>query len=175
MFLVIGCASNDYSNTASTSSSQSTLDSSGELVSDQPQSSIAGEGSLMPGAYDTRRMQTGQFTGRERTNDEIGQRPTLPREANPGELARSEDSLGTGAGSLGQSGVAPSEPVSAETLMETSGSDSGSPAQAAATSPASSPAEKKEAEAQAIGGAPGSATGTSASPNANVSTLRPHN
>ncbi len=89
-------------------------------LDDQPQTATAGEGSLMPGAYGSRPLPTGQFTGRERTNDQVGQRATLPREADARELARSEEGLATGAGTLGQSGLVPNEPVSTETLMETS-------------------------------------------------------
>jgi hypothetical protein len=89
-------------------------------LDDQPQTAIAGEGSLMPGAYGSRPLPTGQFTGRERTNDQVGQRPTIPREADARELARSEEGLATGAGTLGQSGVIPGETVSTETIMETS-------------------------------------------------------
>jgi hypothetical protein len=36
-------------------------------LNDQPQTSVAGEGSLMPGIYDSRHLSTGQFTGHERT------------------------------------------------------------------------------------------------------------
>ena len=89
-------------------------------LDEQPQTAIAGEGSLMPGAYGSRPLPTGQFTGRERTNDQVGQRPILPREADARGLARSEEGLATGAGTLGQSGIVPNEPVSTETLMETS-------------------------------------------------------
>jgi hypothetical protein len=82
--LLAGCATNE---TARVSRSDSRLDG----LDDQPQTSVAGEGSLMPGAYESRTMETGQFTGRERTNDQIGQRPTLPREADARELERSEE------------------------------------------------------------------------------------
>lgn len=109
---LMGCASTD-TDLASTASGLTQID-------DQPQKAVSGEGSLMPGAYDSRRMQTGQFTGRERTNDQVGQRPTLPREADPRELARSEEGLADGTGTLGQSGIGPDRAVSAETLMETS-------------------------------------------------------
>ena len=89
-------------------------------LSEQPQTATAGQGSLMPGAYGSRPLPSGQFTGRERTNDQVGQRPTLPREADARELARSEEGLATGTGTLGQSGIVPNRPVSTETLMETS-------------------------------------------------------
>jgi hypothetical protein len=73
--LMVGCASTDSTtgNRASGTSVTST--------DEQPQTAAAGEGSLMPGAYGSRPLPNGQFTGRERTNDQIGQRPTLPREA----------------------------------------------------------------------------------------------
>lgn len=146
--LAAGCASTDEYSTASSPRV-------GETISDQPQSSVAGEGSLMTGAYDTRRMQTGQFTGRERTNDQVGQRPTLPGGADPRELARSEDSTGTtGAGTLGQSGILPDEPVSPETLMETTTGNVAAPAHVAVTPPGTDAAQERT-EAGAIGAAPG--------------------
>jgi hypothetical protein len=111
--LLVGCASTD--STTVTHRSGSTV----TTIEDQPQTAIAGQGSLMPGAYETRNLPTGQFTGRERTNDQIGQRPTLPREADARDLARSEESLGvSGTGTLGQSGVTPDRPVTSETLLE---------------------------------------------------------
>ncbi len=62
----------------------------GTDLNDQPQTALAGDGSLMPGAHETRTMPTGQFTGWERTNDQIGQRPALPPEADAREQARDE-------------------------------------------------------------------------------------
>lgn len=128
--LLVGCASTDTTTVTRRSGS----------VADQPQTAITGEGSLMPGAYDTSRLPTGQFTGRERTNDQIGQRPTLPGEADARDFARSEESLGTsGTGALGQSGIVPNSPITAETLLENA--DEG------------------------IGSAPGISTGSSSSTN----------
>jgi hypothetical protein len=112
--LLVGCA------TTETGTTNREGDATVYALDDQPQTATAGEGSLMPGAYGSRDLPTGQFTGRERTNDQVGQRPTLPREADARELARGEESLATGAGTLGQSGIVPNEPVSTETLMETS-------------------------------------------------------
>src|SRR5688500_12927084 len=112
--LLFGCASTDTNTVTRPSGSTITT------VEDQPQTATAGEGSLMPGAYDARNLPTGQFTGRERTNDQIGQRPTLPREADARDLARSEEGLATGAGTLGQSGISPNRPVSAESIIESS-------------------------------------------------------
>ena len=86
-------------------------------LDDQPQSVVSGQGSLMPGAYGSRHMQTGQFTGRERTNDQVGQRPILPREADPRELARDGETA-TGAGTLGQTGIVPGQPVTSESLIQ---------------------------------------------------------
>jgi hypothetical protein len=86
-------------------------------LDDQPQTSVVGDGSLMPGAYGSRAAETGQFTGRERTNDQIGQRPTLPREADARELER-DNETGKGAGTLGHSGIVPGEPVTGRTLLE---------------------------------------------------------
>ena len=85
-------------------------------MSDQPQTSVAGEGSLMPGAYESGNMETGQFTGQERTNSQIGQRATLPPETDVGRGPETE--TGKGAGTLGQSGIVPGEPVTSETLLE---------------------------------------------------------
>ena len=73
--LMVGCASTD-STTVNRRSGTSVTS-----IDEQPQAAVAGEGSLMPGAYGSRPLPNGQFTGRERTNDQIGQRPTLPREA----------------------------------------------------------------------------------------------
>lgn len=119
----------------------------------------------MPGAYGNRPMQTGQFTGRERTNDQIGQRPDLPREADPRELARSEEGLGTGAGALGQSGVVPGRPVTTETLMETAAPPVAAPAHVAVAPPASR-TEQERVAAEGIGAAPGSVGGSASSTNA---------
>src|SRR5687768_12981097 len=115
--MLLGCATND----TGTASRNDPGGSNG--VDDQPQTAASGEGSLMPGAFGSRSLPTGQFTGRERTNDQIGQRPTLPREADARELARGEEGLGTGAGTLGQSGVVPNQPVSTDTLLEPSATD----------------------------------------------------
>src|SRR5687768_1748084 len=112
--MLLGCATND----TGTASRNDPGGSNG--VDDQPQTAASGEGSLMPGAFGSRSLPTGQFTGRERTNDQIGQRPTLPREADARELARNEEGLATGAGTLGQSGISPNRPVSAESIIESS-------------------------------------------------------
>lgn len=55
-------------------------------LNDQPQKTVTGEGGLMRGEVETSGIPTGQFTGRERTLDQIGQYPTPPREADPREL-----------------------------------------------------------------------------------------
>lgn len=52
-------------------------------LDEQPQSAIADQGSLMVGANETHLMQTGQFTGKERTKDKVGETPITPRETNP--------------------------------------------------------------------------------------------
>ena len=114
-------------------------------LSDQPQSAIAGEGSLMPGAYGSRPLPNGQFTGRERTNDQVGQRPTLPQEADARELARSKEGTGMGTGTLGQSGIIPDRPVSTETLMETSAQPVGSGAPPSGTTGAAGSASSTNA------------------------------
>ena len=152
---LVGCASTD--NDLASSATGPTF------VDDQPQTAVAGEGSLMPGAYDSRRMQTGQFTGRERTNDQVGQRPTLPREADARELARSEEGLADGAGTLGQSGIVPDRGVSAETLMETSEVPIEAPAHVAVKPPGS---VTEQIQAEGVGAPAGSVTGAGASTNA---------
>jgi hypothetical protein len=79
---------------------------------DQPQTSVAGEGTLMPGAYDPRHLPNGQFTGQERTQSLVGQAPTLPREADARQMERTPgNTLGTGAGALGQAGIPPSNAI----------------------------------------------------------------
>jgi hypothetical protein len=55
-------------------------------LDDQPQKSVTAEGGLMRGLQETSHIPTGQFTGRERTLDQIGQYPTPPAEADPREL-----------------------------------------------------------------------------------------
>jgi hypothetical protein len=161
--LLVGCASTDT--TTVTHRSGSTVTS----IDDQPQTAVAGEGSLMPGAYDTRSVPTGQFTGRERTNDQIGQRPTLPREADAGDLARSEDSLGvSGSGTLGQSGVVPNRAVTSETLMETD--ETVPPPAHVAVAPPASVTERERTPAEGVGAAPGISSGAASITNAPSST-----
>src|SRR3954466_8428558 len=65
-------------------------------LDDQPQSAIAGEGTLMPGAYDSRDMPTGQFPAKETTQDFVGQNPVTPREADPREFSREPRQVGSG-------------------------------------------------------------------------------
>ncbi len=74
----------------------------------QPQTVVAGEGTLMPGMYDVRQMPTGQFTGQERSSDIAGPRPILPPRADATETDHSAAPV-LGAGSLGQSGIHPDE------------------------------------------------------------------
>jgi hypothetical protein len=108
--LLAGCASTGTGHANRSGEGARDLD-------DQPQTSVAGEGSLMPGAYGSRAMERGQFTGQERTNAQVGQRPTLPREADARELAHDSETE-RGAGTLGQSGIVPGEPVTGRTLIE---------------------------------------------------------
>jgi hypothetical protein len=157
-----GCASTDSTTVTRRSGSSVTS------VDDQPQTAIVGEGSLMPGAYDTRSVPTGQFTGRERTNDQIGQRPTLPREADARDLARSEESLGvSGTGTLGQSGIVPDQPVTSETLMETA-EPVPPPAHAAVVPPGS---DRERIAAESIGSAPGVSSGAASTTNTAANTV----
>jgi len=104
--LLVGCASTENGRV------EQTPNGTHYGLDDQPQSSIAGEGPLMPGAYDSHNPLTGQFTGQERSSEMIGVRPTLPREADARQMDRSVPvQLGTGAGSLGQSGIVMGEPA----------------------------------------------------------------
>lgn len=57
-------------------------------LDDQPGTSVTAEGALMPGAFDSGRPDTGQFTGQERTHARVGQYPTPPREADLVEMER---------------------------------------------------------------------------------------
>jgi hypothetical protein len=84
-------------------------------LSEQPQAATV-DGSLMPGAYGSRLLATGQFTGRERTSDQIGQHPVLPREADARELARSNGTV-MGLRTLGQSGIVPENSIFSGALV----------------------------------------------------------
>jgi hypothetical protein len=150
---IAGCATTE-TGTASRDSAATSYP-----LDDQPQTAIAGEGSLMPGAYGSRPLPTGQFTGRERTNDQIGQHPTLPPAADARELARSEEGLATGAGTLGQSGIFPDKPVSSETLIESS-----FPPVTQAEQPAAPP-RQSQLPMEGVGSAPPSSEGANASTN----------
>jgi hypothetical protein len=95
-------------------------------LDDQPQSGAAGTGTLMHGAYDSRQLPAGQFTGQERTQDVIGQRPTLPREADAREMDHSAAPF-IGAGTLGQSGIQPgASAVRGPDLVDSAGNPRGS-------------------------------------------------
>jgi hypothetical protein len=88
-------------------------------LNEQPESSVTGSGALMPGAYASHNMMTGQFTGQERTQDLIGQRPETPREADARVLQRNPaPTIGTGAGTLGQSGIVPNGNVTGSALVD---------------------------------------------------------
>ena len=151
--LLVGCATNDTGTAGGN-------DGNGSYgVDDQPQTATAGQGSLMPGAYGSRTLPTGQFTGQERTITQIGQGPTLPREADARELARNEDGLATGTGTLGQSGISPNRPVSTESLMESS-----TPPVSGAEQPAAS-SRQGEIAAQGVGAPPLTSQGGSSSTN----------
>ena len=122
----------------------------------QPQTAIAGAGTLMPGAYGSRRLQTGQFTGHERTNDQISQQPVLPGEADARELARGGE-IGTGARTLGQSGIVPGRPVTSDTLLETEEAPPETPGHAVVLPPGSEiPIEQQES----VGNPPPAEVGT---------------
>ena len=75
-----------------------------------PQTSVAGEGTLMPGMYDARQAATGQFTAQERSSEMAGPKPILPPLADAQELDHSAAPV-IGAGSLGQSGINPNQNV----------------------------------------------------------------
>lgn len=138
--LLSGCALTETGSTHRTNSGATVYG-----LNDQPQTSVAGNGSLMPGAFGSREIPTGQFTGRERTPDQIGQQPLLPREADGSQLVRNGPAgLGTGAGTLGQAGILPNRPVSNDTIMEEPGVPSGAPAHAAVLPPNGIPIEEND-------------------------------
>lgn len=111
---------------------------------EQPQTAIAGAGTLMRGAYGSRSLPTGQFTGSERTSDQISQRPVLPGEADARELARGGE-IGTGAGALGQVGIVPGRPVTSGTILQTEDVPPATPGHAAVVPPGSEiPIERQE-------------------------------
>lgn len=162
--VLAGCATNETGKVTQTRAGTSVYG-----LDDQPQTVVTGTGSLMPGAYGSRPMPTGQFTGRERTNDLIGQRPTLPREADPRELSRSGEPaiFGSGAGTLGQSGILPDRPVSTDTLMETTAQPVGTGEDQFAGQPEGRVDENVIPEQ--VGGAGAAETGTASSTNATTS------
>ena len=90
---------------------------------------------------------------------QIGQGPTLPREADARELARNEEGLATGTGTLGQSGISPNRPVSTESLIETS-----TPPVSEAEQPDAS-SRQGEIAAQGVGAPPLTSQGGSAGTN----------
>ena len=138
-------------------------------LDDQPQTAVVGDGPLMPGAYQSRQLETGQFTGRERTSGEIGQRPSVPPQADARDLARTDkpESV-SGAGSLGQSGIVPGEPVSSETLLEDV--PIGAPAHVAVVPPGS---ETGLDQQKAVGAGPSTDSGSGRSTNAPAQGPRP--
>ena len=71
-----------------------------------PQTSVAGDGTLMPGIYDANQTPNGQFTGQERTSEMAGPRPILPPQADGRERDPNAAPV-IGAGTLGQSGIQP--------------------------------------------------------------------
>ena len=88
-------------------------------LDEQPEATVTGSGALMPGAYASHNMMTGQFTGQERTQDLVGQRPETPREADSRVLQRSPaPAMGTGAGTLGQSGIVPNGNITGSALVD---------------------------------------------------------
>jgi hypothetical protein len=78
----------------------------------RPQSNIGGDGPLMEGAVEQRTM-PGQFTGQDGTSSRIGPATGVPQ-VGTGIVPPAE---GTGAGSLGQSGIQPGRAVSSSTLL----------------------------------------------------------
>lgn len=100
-------------------------------ASPQPHANVAGAGTTMRGAYDPRTIPTGNFTGKETTPDQVGQFPTPPRQSEEGARVHDEPEAeppqvgsgivppraGAGAGTLGETGLQPGEPVTAETIM----------------------------------------------------------
>ena len=114
----------------------------------------------MPGAYNSRDLPTGQFSGQERTHAVVGQRPTLPREADPRQMERKgEPVLGSGAGTLGQSGVLRGESVTSSTLTDQPLNPALTPSTTGLGRSAGSPAPSERSTVAdripASGGAPG--------------------
>jgi hypothetical protein len=106
----------------------------------QPQSAVVGEGTLMPGAYASHDMQTGQFTGKERSQDFVGANPVTPREADPRDFSRASQPTTAivppaGAGTLGQTGVQPRTSLSTSTLMSGPSNPSLAPSAGATANP----------------------------------------
>ena len=111
-------------------------------LDEQPQANVTGSGTLMRGAYEPRTPPTGAFTGKETAHDQVAQYPTPPPESSketrihePVEPTEEEDITeranptpqvgsgivppreGAGAGTLGQTGLYPSKPVTTSTIM----------------------------------------------------------
>lgn len=99
--LLAGCATGESGRVTTTANGTPVYG-----LNDQPETTVGGGGPLMHGLSDSRHMPTGQFTGQERTEDVVGQFPTVPREADPRQLDHSA-APATGAGTLGQSGIQP--------------------------------------------------------------------
>jgi hypothetical protein len=155
-------------------------------LNEQPETSVTGAGALMPGAYSSHNLATGQFTGQERTHAVIGQKPVTPREADARALARNAPpALGSGAGTLGQTGIVPSGEITSSTLVDlppnlaTVAGDTapGRSSTATANPPTLSSAPtlaqpltgENPSVMNGIGGAPGAQSGTSTSLSNNIS------
>jgi len=156
--LLAGCAS--------TQTGRVTTASDGTRVyglSPQPESALVGEQPLMPGSTSGHRVEAGQFTGQERTNDQVGE-GAIPPASDAREWARTSKpptgATGKGAGTLGQSGIFPDQNITSGTLI---GSDvyppTANPPTFATAPTLSQPLTDETAKRGAVGSAPGPESG----------------
>jgi hypothetical protein len=111
--VLVGCATREGEKVYTTSDGTPVYD-----FNPLPQTSVAGEGTLMPGIYDVNRTSPGQFTGQERSSQLAGPTPILPPKADAREVDHSA-APAIGAGSLGQSGIEPEQNVvTGESLVD---------------------------------------------------------
>jgi hypothetical protein len=142
-------------------------------LSPQPETALAGERPLMPGSSSGHMMETGQFTGQERTHDLIGQ-GAIPPASDAREWARTSKpptgATGKGAGTLGQSGIFPDQNITSGTLMGSNLYPPTANPPSLATAPTlSQPLTGETAKRGAVGSAPGPESGGANSLTNNIS------
>ena len=106
--LLVGCATREGGRVYTSSDGTPVYD-----FDPMPQTSVVGEGTLMPGLNDVNQTSTGQFTGQERSSQMAGPRPILPPQSDARDLDHSA-APAIGAGTLGQSGIHPDQNVVTE-------------------------------------------------------------